>query len=146
MTEDDLGEVMSIEIEAFPSPWTPVAYAMDLRHNPAARYHVALDEGGRVVGYLGWWLLGEGATIMHVASSKRARRSGVGTALVEHACAQAAREGAHIMQLEVRASNERARAFYRKLRFEDAGVIPAYYSNPEEDAVVMARTLEALNV
>lgn len=143
MTEDDLGAVMAIEVEAFPAPWTPVAFAMDLRHNPAARYDVALDEKGCIVGYNGWWLMGDRATIMHIASDASVRRKGVGTTLLEHACDEAVRRGALAMQLEVRSSNEAARAFYRRLQFEEKGLIPQYYSNPEEDAVVMVRSLEA---
>lgn len=137
MTEDDLGSVMAIEVEAFPSPWTPVAFAMDLRHNPAARYEVAVSESGEVAGYIGWWLMGDRATIMRIASGARFRRCGVGSMLLRSSCERAAREGAAAMQLEVRASNATARAFYAVHRFEERGAIPGYYSNPEEEAVVM---------
>lgn len=141
MEELDLGAVMSIEVESFPSPWTPVAFAMDLRHNPAARYKVAIDCEGRLVGYVGWWLAEGCATIMRIACSKKLRRTGIGGALLEHACSEARSAGALTMQLEVRSSNEGARAFYGRLGFGEAGVIPGYYSRPDEDAVVLCRDL-----
>lgn len=141
MEESDLGPVMSIEVDSFPAPWTPVAFAMDLRHNPAARYEVAVDERGRLVGYVGWWLAGGGATIMRIASDGKLRRSGIGGALLERACSEAKLAGASVMQLEVRSSNEAARAFYGRLGFKEAGVIPDYYSRPDEDAVVLCRDL-----
>lgn len=141
MVEADLGQVMAIEVEAFPAPWTPVAFAMDLRHNQAARYEVVLDEDSTIIGYVGWWLMGDRATIMRVATDRNLRRSGIGTLLIERACAQAADQGVKLMQLEVRSSNEPARLFYGKLRFDEAGIIPGYYANPEDDAVVMVRAL-----
>lgn len=141
MEEFDLGPVMSIEVESFPSPWTPVAFAMDLRHNSAARYRVAVDDEGRIVGYVGWWLVGGDATIMRIASDGKMRRSGIGGALLEHACSEARGTGASAMQLEVRSSNEAARTFYGRLGFEEAGIIPDYYSRPDEDAVVLRRDL-----
>lgn len=141
MTESDLGAVMAIEVDSFPAPWTPVAFAMDLRHNPASRYRVAVAEDGRIVGYVGWWLAAGNATVMRIASDGRIRRSGVGGVLLEQACAEAARSGASVMQLEVRFSNEAARAFYGKHGFEEAGLISDYYSWPDEDAVVLLRAL-----
>lgn len=141
MTESDLGAVMAIEVESFPAPWTPVAFAMDLRHNPASRYRVAVSDDGRIVGYVGWWLAGGSATVMRIASDRKARRSGVGGVLLEQACAEAARSDASVMQLEVRSSNEAARAFYGKHGFGEEGRIPGYYSRPDEDAVVLLRVL-----
>ena len=65
-----------------------------------------------------------------------ARRTGVGTGLVgefvEHA--RAAR-GSEIF-LEVRESNEGARALYRKMGFEETGLRKSYYSDPAEDAIL----------
>ncbi len=144
MSEDDLGQVMAIEAGAFPDPWTPLAYAMELRHNPAARYVVARDPHGKIAGYAGWWELSETglATIMHIAVAKEARRCGVGTLLLEHACAQAAEAGCAAMQLQVRAANAPARAFYKHLGFAKAGVERSYYSSPADDAVRMLRPLQ----
>lgn len=141
MKEDDLAEVMSIEIASFPSPWAPVAYAMELRHNPAAHYCVARDEAGCVRGYIGWWVTGDEAAIMRVATDPEMRRCGLGKVLVEHACASAAKQGARAMLLNVRAGNEGARAFYRDRGFIDCGLEPDYFDSPTEDAVSMYRVI-----
>lgn len=141
MKEDDLAEVMSIEIAAFPCPWTPVAYAMELRHNPAARYCVARNEEGRVCGYIGWWVMDTEAAIMRVATDPKMRRRGLGKVLVEHACTLSAKQGAHAMLLNVRVGNEGARAFYRDMGFNDCGLEPDYFDSPTEDAVNMCRII-----
>jgi ribosomal-protein-alanine N-acetyltransferase len=64
------------------------------------------------------------------------RRSGVGTGLVSELVANArAARGSEIF-LEVRESNEGARAMYRKMGFEEAGLRKSYYSDPAEDAIL----------
>jgi ribosomal-protein-alanine N-acetyltransferase len=72
----------------------------------------------------------------NIVVAASARRSGVGTRLlgefVEHA--RAAR-GSEIF-LEVRESNEGARALYRKMGFEETGLRKSYYSDPTEDAIL----------
>ena len=143
MTETDLGQVMAIEAGAFPDPWTPLAYAMELRHNPAARYVVARGDDGRIAGYVGWWEAAETdlATIMHIAVAAHARRKGLGALLLEHACAQAAADGCTAMQLHVRAANEPARKLYEHAGFTEAGRAASYYSAPDDDAVHMLRPL-----
>lgn len=142
MCEDDLGEVMAIEMRSFPNPWAPLAFAMELRHNGDAVYVVARDEKGKMCGYIGWWAVEGRALITHVAVDPNARRCGLGTRLVECALDQAAARGATEMGLQLRALNEKARALYRSVGFEEAGRIPDYYQNPIEDAVIMTRSLQ----
>lgn len=141
LRESDLGAVMQIEVQSFSNPWTPVAYAMELRHNPLASYCAAWNEKDELVGYVGWWVVGEQATIVHVAVSPLARRGGVGSRLLQHACDAAQRAGSSAMTLRVRSMNETARKFYANLGFVETGRAKAYYSAPDDDAILMQRTL-----
>ena len=143
MTEDDLGDVMRIELVSFPSPWTPLAYALELRHNAASQYRTARDAQGRLCGYLGWWHADGYATIAHVAVDPQLRRAGIGRLLLDDACKGAQELGCHTMQLQVRAANSGARAFYRTLGFEEVGLSTNYYTDPDDDAVIMIRPLSA---
>ncbi len=140
MTEADLGCVMDIEVSSFRDPWTPLAFALELRHNPRSEYVVALA-GDELAGYLGWWNTPEGAVIVRVAVDPRHRKSGAGRALVEHAKAQARDKGCTTLGLEVRSSNEGARAFYARIGFDEVATRAEYYDDPVEDAVVMALAL-----
>ena len=141
MTENDLGEVMLIELSAFPDPWTPLAYVTELRHNPSAHYVVARDENGALSGYVGWWCAPDSASIAHIAVGASARRRGLGRALLEHACNAAARAGKTSMLLQVRRKNDGARAFYRALGFQQISVSKNYYTNPDDDGIIMVRQL-----
>jgi ribosomal-protein-alanine N-acetyltransferase len=51
----------------------------------------------------------------------------------------AARQGAELMTLEVRVSNDPARRLYAKLGFRVAGRRPHYYKDNLEDAILMTR-------
>ena len=138
MVEDDLAEVMDIEFSSFPDPWAPVAYAMELRHNGHAVYLVARDAEGRLGGYIGWWELPEAVSITQVAVAPSARRSGLGSELVNRACRAAVAAGKSSVQLVVRSSNAGAIAFYRAIGFKEVGETRSYYANPDEDGVIMA--------
>lgn len=144
MRESDLGEVMRIELASFPDPWTPLAYATEIRHNPQARYMVARDGEGTVRGYIGWWNAPDAAIISHIAVDASARKSGIGRMLVEHACRKAAEEGKTAMVLQVREKNNGARAFYEKLGFRNVDISKSYYTNPDDNGVIMTRTLHPL--
>jgi ribosomal-protein-alanine N-acetyltransferase len=88
---------------------------------------------GEVVGFSVWQAAAEGEVeLLNLAVAEKARRQGVGRALVE------AMTGKRIW-LEVRVSNERAIRFYESLGFVRRGLRRNYYRDPVEDAVVMSR-------
>ena len=64
------------------------------------------------------------------------RRRGVGTRLLSEFIAHARAARASGIFLEVRESNQSARALYRKAGFEETGLRKSYYSNPTENAIV----------
>lgn len=139
MEEGDIGAVMDIQMSSFSDPWTPLAFALELRCNPRARYEVALDEEGALLGYIGWWESDEAASLVQIATAPNARRRGVAHALLSRALASAAKSGCPFMQLEVRSRNDGAIAFYLKEGFERVGVRAGYYQAPEDDAVMLVR-------
>lgn len=141
MTEDDLAGVMAIELQSFPSPWTPLAYIAELRHNKDAFYMVARNSAGIICGYVGWWYSTDSATIAHVAVDPSLRRKGLGKTLIEGACNTAQAAGKNAMLLQVRSANDTARAFYESLGFSNVGVSKNYYTNPDDDGIIMVRSL-----
>ncbi len=83
--------------------------------------------------------------IENVAVAKPARRLGLGERLVNAFLQSSGRSASGKMNrgaeatavfLEVRTSNVAARALYEKIGFTVAGRRPAYYRNPDEDAVL----------
>jgi len=73
------------------------------------------------------------------------RRTGIGSSLLEFVLKKGRELGARRATLEVRRSNEVARLLYERFGFSVAGVRPAYYSKPVEDALILWREDGPLN-
>lgn len=64
------------------------------------------------------------------------RRKGAAVHLVRELIAAVRARNGRVIFLEVRESNQVARALYRKLGFEETGLRKSYYSKPSEDAII----------
>jgi ribosomal-protein-alanine N-acetyltransferase len=139
MTQDDLDEVLQIERMSFRAPWTPGMFMQDLEF-PLARClaaRLASAEKKRLAGYALCWFVADEVHVTNIAVRKDLRKQGIATRLLEEALCLARREHMRYCTLEVRVSNEAAKGFYRKLGFESRGIRPKYYSDNNEDAVIM---------
>ncbi|MEO7084227.1 MAG: ribosomal protein S18-alanine N-acetyltransferase [Gemmatimonadaceae bacterium] len=135
----DLPGVMAIENVAFADPWSSRAFR-DAIENPLF-YFVCARANERVVGYVvAWFVAGEGE-ISNIAVSPVAWGHGVGRTLLDAALNEGSRRSAGAVYLEVRESNERARALYDSSGFEEVGRRKGYYRRPIEDAIMLRRTL-----
>jgi len=142
MTDLDIDEVLAIEQLSFRTPWSRKAFEGELMQNPLATYLVG-RVAGKLVCYGGVWLfLGE-AHITNVAVHPEARGQGYGEALCLALIAEAEQEGIFKVTLEVRVSNTVAQNLYRKIGFHSAGRRPGYYTDTNEDAVIMWRVPDA---
>jgi ribosomal-protein-alanine N-acetyltransferase len=136
MTVADLPEVQAIEHASFSTPWPPNAYRSELETNRLAHYLVArLD--GRVVGFAGVWLMVDEAHITTFAVAPDARRRRIGERLLLAVLELARDRRANEATLEVRLSNLPARRLYEKYGFRPVGLRPRYYSDNNEDALIM---------
>lgn len=133
-------QVAALEQTCFSDPWPESILARELT-NPLSLWLCALD-GESVVGYIGsQTVLGE-ADMMNVAVAPRARRQGLGRALVEALCtALRCRMRAEVLTLEVRDSNAPALALYASLGFVQIGLRKNYYQHPKEDARILRKAL-----
>jgi len=132
----DLPEVLHIERETFPDPWTGEALAGSLQPGPMYAL-TAVDETGRVVGYAMGLVIAPEAEVLNLAVSADRRGEGTGRALLQALLALARTMGATEAFLEVRRSNDAAIALYRAVGFESMGVRRSYYERPKEDALTM---------
>jgi [ribosomal protein S18]-alanine N-acetyltransferase len=136
MVVDDIPAVHEIERASFSAPWPTYAFRQELEGNRLARYLVARD-GERVVGYAGLWLMVDEAHVTTFAVSPDYRRQGVGEHLLLELLRIAESVGAAVATLEVRVSNLPARRLYEKYGFRPVGVRPRYYTDNNEDALIM---------
>ncbi|MFS8514813.1 MAG: ribosomal protein S18-alanine N-acetyltransferase [Planifilum fulgidum] len=140
MQLSDLPVIMEVEQASFPTPWPRQAFYNELMHNRFARYSV-IQVDGRVVGYCGLWLLLDEAHITNIAIHPQFRGRGLGESLLSYVMQRAREWGAGKMTLEVRVSNTIAQRLYKKLGFEPSGIRPRYYTDNQEDAIIMWVTL-----
>ena len=136
MTISDLPAVQLIERASFTTPWPPQAYRQELEANRLAAYLVG-EIGGEIVAYGGIWLMVDEAHVTTFAVHPRYRRRRIGErlllSLLDLSIARHAREAT----LEVRLSNLAARRLYEKYGFRPVGIRPRYYSDNQEDALIM---------
>ena len=142
-TVQDLDRILAIEQESFTTPWTRRMLEAELEgSNPFSRVAIARAGQGtdsQVVGYICFWIVFDELRVMDLAVARDWRRRGVARALVQHALACGRNGGAERALLEVRASNTAARRLYEGLGFRQVALRAGYYSQPEEDAVLMER-------
>jgi len=136
MGKDDIDQVWSIEKMCFSTPWSREAFRMEVEENRCARYFVARKDD-RVVGYGGMWLVIDEAHITNVAVHPEYRGRKIGEAIMKTLMREAFSRHIQRMTLEVRRSNLVAQNLYRKLGFEICGVRRKYYSDNNEDALIM---------
>lgn len=141
MRLEDLEAVHAIERASFRSPWPPNAYRSELESNRLAAYLVARAEG-EIIGFGGMWLMVDEAHITTFAIHPTWRRQRIGERLLLSFLDLAIERGAREATLEVRLSNLPARRLYEKYGFRPVGLRPRYYSDDNEDALIM--TTEAL--
>lgn len=133
----DVPAVVTLERRSTEEGWTAAAYENELTNNKAARYFVLETSAGEITGFAGLWLQFDQAHIVTIAVAPELRRSGHGLRLVLSLLDLAEREGMDDCTLEVRKSNDAARALYRRLGFFEVGLRKAYYLDNKEDAIIM---------
>lgn len=140
MTDGDLDVVLAIERASFSSPWSRAMFGAELHENAFARFFVA-EQGvpAEIVGYVGGWLILDELHILSVAVRPDLRQRGIALALLDRLF-QAGAVPVMKASLEVRRSNAAARAIYERIGFRRVGVRRGYYSEPQEDAVLMQWT------
>jgi len=155
----DIPEVMAIEKESFPLPWSATAYRHELKQNDLSHYIVVRKQdplnllrrmrwfdrwlrnakirSAPVIGYGGFWILGEEAHISTIAVWPDWRGHGIGELLLLAMIELARALKAEFVTLEVRVSNRVAQNLYRKYLFQETGLRRRYYRDNDEDALIM---------
>ena len=136
-TDDDLDSVAELEARCFTNPWTRDMLARELAQTDVAHVFVLRLPGHRVAAFCSCWIIADELHINTMAVDIPHRRRGIATRLLQDVMLEAARRGAVRATLEVRASNHAARLLYQRLGFTESAIRTAYYSEPEEDALIL---------
>ena len=136
MTPDHLPEVMTIDAQCYPIPWSREVYESELARTDDRLYVIAHPD--RVVGHAGVAFEEDEAHITTVTVAPDSRGQGIGARLFL-ALALAARCRNTSLALEVAADNPSAQSLYRRFGLAPVGIQRGYYTNMglTPDAVVM---------
>ena len=132
-----VAQVAALEELCFADPWSEKSIAAELE-NDLSVWFVALDVD-TVVGYVGSQTAGGETDMMNIAVHPDHRRRGIAESLIECLIPALQRRGSTALSLEVRSSNEPAKALYEKLGFLQVGLRKNYYRNPKEDALILRK-------
>ncbi len=140
MLPKDLSYVLEIEKLSFKTPWSEGMFRNELK-SPISFQYVAvedyLDSEEKIFGYIVFWLVADEIHLNNIAVSPDLQGLGIGSVLMESMFSTGRELGASSVTLEVRFSNTAALALYKRFGFKKYGVRPRYYSDTNEDALIM---------
>ena len=138
MTLSDLDAVLEIEKASFTQPWTREMFENEILKNPFSE-QTLLRVGGELAGYVSVWYMFEECHILDLAVAPGFRRQGWGEKIIREVIEKGRQKEVKKILLEVRESNQPARALYRKLGFLEISIRKNYYANPPENALILQR-------
>lgn len=137
MRDADLGEVLEIENAVYTHPWTRGNFSDSLRSG----YQCWTWRHAReLIGYFVLLVAAGEGHLLNLSIAEPWQRGGHGSALLKEVMRLAKARGADKVFLEVRPSNEGAKALYRRFGFRQVAVRTGYYpaGSGREDALVFS--------
>ncbi len=136
-SSSDLDSILQIENQSFPkSPYDWTTFLnLHYLYPETFLVYVNTSHGQKKEEILGYIIFTQDGHIISIAVHPQDRRKGIGAQLLQRAM-----KTPHLKKVwaEVRRSNQGAQAFYAKLGFQIAGLVPNYYGN--EDALIVQWT------
>ncbi len=139
MVLSDIDDVLLVDKLSFPTPAKSQLFEHELSENRLAHYQCLLASE-RLIGYAGYWLMGDEQHISTIATHPDWRGKGLGELLLLNMLLMAYVQPITMTTLEVRRSNLVAQTLYLKYQFEIVGERPRYYRDTGDDALIMTRT------
>lgn len=136
MKRRHLRGVLRIESQVYPRPWSLGLFLSELALR-TTRVYVVAKVGPTVVGYAGLMLVAGDGHVTTIAVDPAWHRRGIGTRLLLALSRAGIARGCTGLTLEVRVSNDAAQGMYRRFGYAPAGIRKNYYSESNEDALVM---------
>ena len=137
----DVPDIKRIEEECRLSPWTVEAYVTEQKHPYSVMLKAHLKDS-TVVGFLaGRAPVGGEGEILNIGTALAFQRQGIGSGLITEFRAICMQREVSAIWLEVRPTNREAINFYKSHGFIRKGMRPNFYSDPSEDADLMALVL-----
>ncbi len=137
LSPDDLDAICAIENQSFGDPWKREFFEAEFQVDKF-NYLRGAKVDTTLVGYCMFWMFPhDEIQITNIAIHPDHRRQRIATQLINDAIQIGRQQQAQRAVLEVRESNESARAFYHGLGFSQTGRRQRYYEDPVEDALLL---------
>ncbi len=141
MRVEDVPRVLEIERQSFAMAWTPEMFYKEISEDQDSEPLVALLDG-QVLAYAIVWIVGPRLHLANIAVDPAFHRRGIGSALLGALFEIARDRGFGRVSLETRVSNRAAISLFRRMGFRTVTVSHGYYTDNNEDALVMVRRVE----
>ena len=138
-TIHDIDEIYNIECETYSTHhWSKKSFISELT-NEYSKYLVCELESeiNRIIGFAGYWIVGNEGHITTMAVRPLNRKKGVADILLYNLIQTAIHNNIKWLTLEVRISNYPAIALYSKYQFKQLGIRKNYYQDNNEDALIL---------
>jgi ribosomal-protein-alanine N-acetyltransferase len=137
----DLDVIFAISADSFTNPWPREELQQELTRPFSGLRVLRPALGAPVVAFLSYWKVVDELQLMNIAVSPLHRRRGYGEALLADLVRIGRADAFATVMLEVRRSNVDAIRLYERCAFQSVGIRPRYYSDNNEDALVMRLAL-----
>ncbi|HJQ11567.1 MAG TPA: ribosomal protein S18-alanine N-acetyltransferase [Gemmatimonadaceae bacterium] len=135
-------DIVRIERTCFADPWSEDSFRRILGAHAAIFQVMVLLPEKEIAGYVIAFAIGRDAELLNVAVDPQFRGRGLAGQMLDAVLIQLGANGVRTAFLEVRESNQAARALYGSRDFKEIGRRRNYYRRPVEDALVMRRVLD----
>ena len=142
MNVTDIEDVIAVELNAYPFPWTRGNFLDSLDSGYEA--WVLRDEDSCLLGYFLMMYAVEEVHLLNITVRPEVQGQGLGRKLLDKLIGLARDAGMHAVLLEVRPSNNHALMVYHHFGFAQIGQRKNYYPAAgagREDAIVMRKML-----
>lgn len=135
----DLKQVLEIERLCFKEPYSRQIFEQELKIEAAVLWVVPYRN--RILGYIDYWVISDQMELVSIAVHPKFNGRGLGKLLMSHMIRDGKTKGIRSIILDVRKSNRKARSLYRKFGFKRVGLRKRYYSDSQEDAIIMKKVV-----
>jgi ribosomal-protein-alanine N-acetyltransferase len=136
LKKEHIDEVYNIEKICFVHPWSYDALENQVDISTSHFLVAIVDD--KVVGYMGLQIFDTEGYVTNIAVLPEYRGQGIAKALIT----KQMENQLSFMSLEVRESNIPAINLYTKMGFENVGIRPNFYTDPDENAIIMTKHME----
>jgi ribosomal-protein-alanine N-acetyltransferase len=132
-------QIIEIENSSFPSPWSINAFKGEVERSISHLWALVTDKSLRA--YICFWMFDSEIQLINLAVHPMNRGQRLAQFLLSRMIDTGVSKGLKSIWLEVRPSNMAARKLYDKLGFHEVSRRSRYYTETNEDAIVMALAL-----